>query len=413
VNLGFFKQEFDRSYLVLPAEDTEKFELKMITQNHIPGFLSCKVHHDEEDTLLYYDVTSKRSLERMYQDKTMSFAEMRNLFFRLGQMIRDTADYLLESRYLRIDPECIFLDLETDEISGLYYPYETEEQEAEECIPRIGKYHLLADFFLEKINHKDEEAVNAAYRFYKMSKEEFFSFEVFLTILEKETVSVCEEPVSAQPVVYRPPSVEEYFKDEEDEPKEKRMLSVVKPAIILGIGIIMNLIFFLLPQLGSFWWCILIGGMGCVVCAVFLLIKEVCFFLKLQQEKKYEVPKEVLSMDEFFGEEGDYKTTFFQEDNISAGRIRWEENGEIKESIVGSGSLIIGKQKSKADIVISHLSVSRQHARIRKEKNGYVITDLHSTNGTYINGEPIAPGEEVKVSAKDEIRIGKIAIDVV
>jgi len=42
------------------------------------------------------------------------------------------------------------------------------------------------------------------------------------------------------------------------------------------------------------------------------------------------------------------------------------------------------------DIVIGDAEISRQHARISKSPEGYVIEDLGSTNGTYIAGTRIA-----------------------
>ncbi|MCD8316531.1 MAG: DUF3662 and FHA domain-containing protein [Eggerthellaceae bacterium] len=49
----------------------------------------------------------------------------------------------------------------------------------------------------------------------------------------------------------------------------------------------------------------------------------------------------------------------------------------------------IGRE-SASDIVIPDINVSRQHAEIRNEPNGtWVITDLGSTNGTYVNGRKI------------------------
>jgi ABC-type multidrug transport system ATPase subunit len=51
-------------------------------------------------------------------------------------------------------------------------------------------------------------------------------------------------------------------------------------------------------------------------------------------------------------------------------------------------SLTIGRQQ-ESDLVLSHPSVSRRHARIVRQdhKADYVIEDLGSTNGTYVNGE--------------------------
>jgi pSer/pThr/pTyr-binding forkhead associated (FHA) protein len=52
--------------------------------------------------------------------------------------------------------------------------------------------------------------------------------------------------------------------------------------------------------------------------------------------------------------------------------------------------------------------VSRRHARISCENGQYVIEDLGSTNGTFVNrGRRLKPGERQPVNDGDEIIVGK------
>jgi len=50
--------------------------------------------------------------------------------------------------------------------------------------------------------------------------------------------------------------------------------------------------------------------------------------------------------------------------------------------------LTLGRDPAN-DIVIDHPLASRRHARLERDENGYLIRDLDSTNGTYVNGERI------------------------
>ncbi len=52
-------------------------------------------------------------------------------------------------------------------------------------------------------------------------------------------------------------------------------------------------------------------------------------------------------------------------------------------------------------------SVSSKHARILRTDDGFVIEDLQSRNGTYVNGERIVEGQR-KLSDGDLIRVGKV-----
>ena len=61
----------------------------------------------------------------------------------------------------------------------------------------------------------------------------------------------------------------------------------------------------------------------------------------------------------------------------------------------------IGRQLS-TDIILNDPHVSRNHCLIRSEGEQYVIEDLNSANGTYVNGErvtesPLTEGSLIKV----------------
>ena len=56
-------------------------------------------------------------------------------------------------------------------------------------------------------------------------------------------------------------------------------------------------------------------------------------------------------------------------------------------------------------VVVEVTGVSRQHARIRAEVNGYWIEDLGSRNGTFVNGTPVE-GEGQKLRNMDRIDLG-------
>ncbi len=66
-------------------------------------------------------------------------------------------------------------------------------------------------------------------------------------------------------------------------------------------------------------------------------------------------------------------------------------------------SIIIGRS-SKSDIQVDQESVSRSHAKIVQDGENFVLSDLGSTNGTYINDDPIL---EAKLRDGDFIKIGR------
>ena len=59
----------------------------------------------------------------------------------------------------------------------------------------------------------------------------------------------------------------------------------------------------------------------------------------------------------------------------------------------------------ESDIFLDDISVSRRHATFTRTANGYVISDLGSLNGSYINRDRI--DTDVILSGGDEVQIGK------
>jgi FHA domain len=80
-------------------------------------------------------------------------------------------------------------------------------------------------------------------------------------------------------------------------------------------------------------------------------------------------------------------------------------NGPFGQTILGSGSVTIGRS-SDNQIVLNDPQASSRHAEVRPEGEGYVISDLGSTNGTFINQRRLTPNVPYVLKPTDLIRIG-------
>jgi pSer/pThr/pTyr-binding forkhead associated (FHA) protein len=76
----------------------------------------------------------------------------------------------------------------------------------------------------------------------------------------------------------------------------------------------------------------------------------------------------------------------------------------VLKTIVFDKEVISIGRHSDNDIHIDSLSVSSQHARIVKYHKKYIIEDLDSTNGTFLNKKRIS---KEKLSDNDVLTIGK------
>lgn len=70
---------------------------------------------------------------------------------------------------------------------------------------------------------------------------------------------------------------------------------------------------------------------------------------------------------------------------------------------LGTAPFAIGRS-SKNDLFIDQESVSRNHARITFDGTQYWVADQHSTNGTFVNDEPV---REQRLRDGDQVRIGR------
>ena len=70
---------------------------------------------------------------------------------------------------------------------------------------------------------------------------------------------------------------------------------------------------------------------------------------------------------------------------------------------IDSTSILIGRD-AKCDFVIGDESVSRRHVRITPTRTGFIIEDLKSSNGTYVDAVPI---ETCVLHGGDSVQIGR------
>ncbi len=59
-----------------------------------------------------------------------------------------------------------------------------------------------------------------------------------------------------------------------------------------------------------------------------------------------------------------------------------------KRFTLGETPMVLGREPD-CNLCLNDSSVSRRHARLRFGDGGYVLEDLQSTNGTYVNDEPV------------------------
>jgi putative nucleotidyltransferase with HDIG domain len=84
-------------------------------------------------------------------------------------------------------------------------------------------------------------------------------------------------------------------------------------------------------------------------------------------------------------------------------------SGEVKGKSWESTNVLRAGRLGTLEIVLDDSSVSRRHAEVRQSDHGWWVRDLESTNGTYVNGVRLGPGER-QLHPRDIVQFGKVAM---
>jgi pSer/pThr/pTyr-binding forkhead associated (FHA) protein len=78
--------------------------------------------------------------------------------------------------------------------------------------------------------------------------------------------------------------------------------------------------------------------------------------------------------------------------------------GHVDRRPLSYGTSTLGRDSG--DIIIPHQIVSSTHLSIDVKDSGVVITDLESTNGTFVDGRRLAPHAPTPVTSAQQVMLG-------
>ena len=79
-----------------------------------------------------------------------------------------------------------------------------------------------------------------------------------------------------------------------------------------------------------------------------------------------------------------------------------EKGGQTRQESFDKDEITIGRVQGN-DIILPKGNISKRHSRIVVKDGKFIIVDLKSTNGTYVNGKKITSHQ---LRAGDMIKIG-------
>lgn len=179
-----YKRDLNHNYLILKCSDHTKadgYEIKMLTENRIDGFLAVSTRYVDGVISLYYEISSKQSMKRVFENREIGYDLLRGFLFHFQQILVKAEEFLVDTKHLIIQSEFIYMNIESNEIALVFHPdYEQDVKEA---------FQNMAEYFLNKIDHQDNKAVILAYQLYKNTRNYNFTIKEMLLFLQEESMT--------------------------------------------------------------------------------------------------------------------------------------------------------------------------------------------------------------------------------
>ena len=357
-----YKKDIHHHYMILKDEqgiDMSCYEIRMLLANQIEGLLPSLIQRIDGQMYYYFDITSCENMHQVFQDKKYSGQDLKRLFCTLLELIKSLQVFLLESSHLVLNSRFIFCDQEDKYCFTYITGYQKDLQEG---------IRELTEYLLPKIDHQDRDAVSLGYGVYRCSMDAHMTLErleeeIYKTDRKKESVNTWEEDAVSREFTKNPQ--EEQARQEafrslfEEEWEEESLWNRLKSLIRQK----RNKKKESLPQ-----WLEEAKEKDETMCLVSYqtvpYASEKCFF-SLHKEKypDFSLHKDVL---------------------------------------------FVGKASSNVDVSLDFPAVSRLHARILQRNGQTYIVDMHSKNGTRVNGEILIPDKEYELHDKDQIEFADL-----
>lgn len=401
-----YKRELNHSYMVLACsgeELAERYDYRIMMHNRIGRLLPCSLRQMDGEDFLYYEISSKQPLERLYEGGKLKAADLAYIIREIAAVQTDLGEYMLDESGLLLEEGMIFADVETRELYFAFYPGSRSAE---------SQYGGLADFFLGHTDHGQEQAVNLAYEFYRMSKADYFVLSSFLPLLEKELAAVKTGWGTLEDPDRR--GGETAGRTSEETERTAGENGWTSEAAEAGGSS------FLLPEddfaAGQEEW--LEEAAGKKKGRKTGVFKRLLSFL--QREKKQGTEQETAeewsdmvwdSYEQQLYESGSQETVYFADlDKREASVqkplcLKSEEGG--RKILLRDFPITFGKMQGRVTVVLEDRSVSRLHARIEAGEKGLYVRDLNSRNGTCVNGKKLLPNEAEPLREGDQVSFGR------
>lgn len=447
-----FQYEHDmmHNYIIPQGEQCiaeNDYRVHMLMENQIRGLLPCNVRKKDGEEEFRYDITSRQSLDQLYAGRYMGEKEIQILLRGLFLALTELKKYLLDISMLLLEPQIIYLDVETREPAFCYLPgYQGDI---------TVSFRALSVYILQHLDAAQERTVLLGYRIYRGAGEENYCLERLLKMVSmddretplqeikdnyslgsEEKKSDVIESIGMAEETENPVQKKEEIPDRQKKEKKKQRKRREKSGKQKFTGkmflIICFIIAFLMTLAAAWLWKLTATQTGGIILLLAGLLAYGCslepkkasareedidyesYGLKEQPYIIEESPQQEVQYQKSEAEKPKGKerlgdtSVLYERDALETTLMLTRLHSQEQEYIVLlQDQYIVGKLNTEADFIIQDPSVSRIHAEIERRGGQYYVRDMNSTNGTFVNGQRLRIQERVPIQPGDVIAFAR------
>lgn len=430
------KHDINKNYLIVHGQQEGDYMVQMLDGNRIKGFLNMEVRKIDNQSEYYYDITGKENLSQKTARGKWKYEELVKLVAGILELVGKAREYLLSEEYFLLQPEYIYREIGSGEVF-LCYAWSESKNINEQ-------FTQLFTYFLNVVDYEDKQAVQLVYQLYDVSREEQCTLQRLWSVFETVDSAVSRVDDESFHEELKHTLAEEDRKSKRfkekvwmekkeegealagEEKKKRGKVRKLKPDrkenSFLGIfKKLMEKLSGETKESDPIVKELRITKRDTGNAAKEKFIKTDEKSITAKQEKKQSLS---------FFKQNNAKMSFPADDRT---QYTWQEQtvcclpGE-KEKLekqvyhchllpedksqstisMGEFPFYIGRFQKDTNGLKEILSISRMHCKIEQAEGKYYVSDLHSTNGTYVNCIKLTEGNKAELKNGDELAIANI-----
>jgi len=451
-----YEHQNNSNYVVI-EDDKEytDYQFKMLRHNRPDHFLRISNYCVNGHYGIYYDVTSKQQLSKIYEFGKLSIEDVKSICMNISDMVKIAEDYMLDLDHVILEPRYIYMEIGTRKLYFIYH------------IAWGGKtFHEglkeLFEYILEHFDHGlDKQSVVKLYEVYqKVLVEDYDPYNLIRMFgITSNSSKVIENGDVENKVVVNEIKlperkeidtiIPEQIQIDVEKNNDRKKYVYAGDAIaflLIAYGLLNVFAKQYLPFTFNFSSSLCLMGFGIIILSVLHKLKSTKLILdpitiiekqgisyvkdsnikefKMEDTREMgnsydEINNETILLSEYTGKAVPKTMSLILQDEELIGNIEMHlknENHNIKVVMPEKYPFIIGSMEAMSDLVIGAQVISRMHCCLYRESKGvdnsYYVEDLNSKNSTFVNDVLLENHEKCELKNGDILKLAAISFKV-